>query len=654
MGLFSFLRRRVFDAVGTSPHGALPQDAVNLRTASVVMACVEWVIRASQSTPLTLYRDEDPVDAHPALEPLLTPSPYVSQRQMIHMLIHDYLLFGNAYWYIDRSENPATLWYVAPDTIRVVSTKAAYVSAYEIYTGSHVSRVPIEDVIHIKHGIAVEDQRYGVSPIAAGVSDVDLDIQAAGTGSALLRNGGYPGMIISPASDDVDIPESQLPALKKRVTDQFAGLRAGSPMIMTRPTKVERLSFSPADLDLSRLRQIPEERITALLGIPASVIGFGTGLEQTKVGATMTEQRRMAWQDGVLPVQAIIAEALTDQFVWQYDTGVRLEFDTSEVGELQTDMSQQSARLTELYQGGLIMRSEARTELELPIMPDDDVFFVEPSGVDTDVVVDVPPVLGERRMPVLEARAEWTPSRIQQRLIEKLFTRRDAMAVGWAGMIDGVLIAYGQRIRSAYLELTETREGEGDLALRIVDRAGEGEWVDRSLQSPYQAHYRAMVNDTAGVVSETLGLAVSLPDDVARGIIATGGKRVGLVDIEGQARRSVFDILLDGREKGQGAGTIAERLASEVPGGRFGSPKNRALVISRTETAYAQNRSALASYSAAGFEQLRALDAQIGNTDPACIERNGKIFDGPDAEAELETEHPNGTLSFVPHIVDGD
>lgn len=68
----------------------------------------------------------------------------------------------------------------------------------------------------------------------------------------------------------------------------------------------------------------------------------------------------------------------------------------------------------------------------------------------------------------------------------------------------------------------------------------------------------------------------------------------------------------------------------------------------RAQTRDAYNQGMLQAGIDAGIDQVMAHDASSGtnlNTDPKCIDRNGKIFSLPDAMKE--TEHPNGTLYYT-------
>ena len=85
---------------------------------------------------------------------------------------------------------------------------------------------------------------------------------------------------------------------------------------------------------------------------------------------------------------------------------------------------------------------------------------------------------------------------------------------------------------------------------------------------------------------------------------------------------------------------------------RFGRPngaKYRARLIARTETAFAQNESALATYEASqAIQQVEAVDDQMGHGDQPCSVRNGAMYSV--AEAQGITDHPNGTLRWLPVI----
>ncbi|MFK4985474.1 phage portal protein, partial [Klebsiella pneumoniae] len=88
-------------------------------------------------------------------------------------------------------------------------------------------------------------------------------------------------------------------ATKTWFKQAFGGDNRGGPLVMGAPTDVTPYGFNPQQMNMSEGRDVAEERVCACLGIPAAIVGFGAGLQQTKVGATMEELRKLAWNNGV-------------------------------------------------------------------------------------------------------------------------------------------------------------------------------------------------------------------------------------------------------------------------------------------------------------------------------------------------------------------
>ena len=137
-------------------------------------------------------------------------------------------------------------------------------------------------------------------------------------------------------------------------------------------------------------------------------------------------------------------------------------------------------------------------------------------------------------------------------------------------------------------------------------------------------------------------------------VIEEGGRRLGLIDLDKGVRDRVFRILQQARHEQQGIPEITRRLATEIPSGRFRSPRVRARVIARSEIKHAQRVSSMRLYDTIPEVQLvRVFDAVLGDTDPDCEARNGREVDLATADAMITSPvtHPNCTLDFAPIVV---
>jgi len=167
--------------------------------------------------------------------------------------------------------------------------------------------------------------------------------------------------------------------VKKDVRAKFRGVHRGDPLVMTGPTDVQRVSWNPEELDLSSVRNVAEERLCVLLGVHAAVVGYGTGMEQTKVGATMRELRKMSWQNGVMPLLHFIESELDRSIgpdFFDEREGWRFRFNVDRVDALQEDRGELVTRVMDQLKGGAITRGKAKELLGHDVEPDDDVYLL--------------------------------------------------------------------------------------------------------------------------------------------------------------------------------------------------------------------------------------------------------------------------------------
>lgn len=343
---------------------------------SVVTAPVQWIQRAFQEGRLRVVRGRGngaaEVDAHRLADLVGRPNSYYGDVALWSATIFSYCTAGNAYWIKvrDRTGVVRELWYtphwlMAPTWSQDGSD---FVSKYRYTPGGTAQPIDIdpEDVVHFRHGIDPRNQRLGISPLHGAIREIFMDLESSNFVASLLRNMGVPGVVISPeggaqvASEDVE-------AVKKWFKTAFGGDKRGEPLVMGGPTKVQEYGFSPEQLNLSVARNVAEERVCACLGIPAAVVGFGAGLETAKVGATMSELRKLAWTNGVLPLMRVFADELQRAMPELVRRGETVEFDTSRIAALEEDRHSRSQSWNTMVQGGWAEVVEARRAMGLDV-----------------------------------------------------------------------------------------------------------------------------------------------------------------------------------------------------------------------------------------------------------------------------------------------
>ncbi len=659
--------------------------------ASVVTAPVQWLQRSLPEARLSVRRRQrngkvTPLADHEMLALIQKPNPYYGDIALWFGTVLSYCIDGNAYWakVRNRAGRPIELWYIPHWLIEPRppegGNRGEFLDHYRYTPGGGHAPMLLEpdDVVHFRHGINPHNLLKGLSPLDGVIREVFADLESSNFVSSLLRNMGVPGVVISPKSGAMPTPDD-VDATKAWFKQAFGGDNRGGPLVMGGPTEVQPYGFNPQQMNMSEARDVAEERVCACLGVPAAVVGFGAGLQQTQVGATMEELRKLAWHNGVLPMGRGLADELGRSLLPDFggaNASDRLEayWETGDVLALQEDETRAVERkLKELEKGAITLfdyLSETGREAD-----DSHRYYLRPISV-----LEVPESEAGRPSPEPLAEPDPTAARAKGRgakgaghdhdapadarrasaaqikrgmaFVRLLQRQERGLRAAFEKPLKTMFQRWGAQTEAAAREAggTEGKSADGDLTTRILKLLDIPAWRAELTQA-YGAHYLEVAKAVQGA-AESAGLGTLLPDTVARAIVAEGGKRVGLVDLDRQTREAVFDALAEGRAEGASIEKLANMIAEHVEGGPWSDGITRARIIARTETAYARNVSTVETAKFAGVGQFMVFDGLLGpgRSLDSHIARNGTIVSAEEAAIMAEEEHPNGTLSFAPHI----
>lgn len=694
MGIRRALKRFSMRFSGGASYAAfMPRAQVDYRrevgdgtSASVVMAPLWWIMRAFPEAPLVIERQtsrtEDQwevVPRHPMTQLLARPNPYWSGELMWMATMLEFIIGGNATWIKVRDDRLGIteLWWTPWSLMEPKWSQGGndFITHYEYRPGGEPIRLDVEDVIHFRYGIDPSNPRLGLSPMGALLREVYSDQEAAAFAAQLLKNMGVPGLIVAPDGDSI-VSDEDMEATKQRLTEQFTGRNRGKPFVAGAPTKVTQFGFNPQQMDMRTLRRLPEERVSAVLGVPAIVAGLGAGLDRSTF-ANMAEAREMATETTLVPLYRLIGADLSNQMIDDFEPQpdmYRARFDTSEMRVLQEDENKIVDRKLRELQAGAITLATYLRETGREAGPEHEV-YLRPFSI-TEVPASglgapAPSSSSGGPEPLNDEGAQddaddeetgaklkaWKATSMQRDLIAGMLKREDALAPVFASELVDVFMGLGDQCAAAFRDvgpksLRKATESDEVIADRVLASVNIRAFAHVKLRPEFEKHWRRVVDDTLHTINDISALNVSLPDEVARRLIIDGGTRAGLVDVSNSTRTAIMRSLAESRELGEGPAAAARRIRDQVPAGRFtnAGPQYRSQLIARTETKYAQNRSSMEAYRASeAVTGLLAFDAQgPGESDPECEARNGQTFTFAEAEVELDNEHPGGTLSFAP------
>jgi phage portal protein BeeE len=353
---------------------------------SVITSALAWVMRTFPEAPCVVQRSVDErwenIAGHEMTRLLRKPNKRYGGRVLWMATAMDFC-YGEAFWLKIRNGAGAVveLWWVPRALITPMSDPDTpgdlNYYAYRPGYGPEI-KLSVDDVVHFRFGMDPQNILRGFSPLAAVMREVYIDDQAANFTAAILKNLGIIGVIFSPKEGT--IPKDQAEALKAYVQGNFTGEKRAQAMMFTGGMDAKLLQYNLQGFDVGPIRDIVEERVSAALAIPAAVIGFGTGLQQTKVGATMREMVKLAWQGGIEPNQAIMADELDRSLLPEFQKNTdlfRAHFDTSQVEALTESPTERTTRVLLLVDKNVIKVTQAQRELGYPVDPSQDKYARE-------------------------------------------------------------------------------------------------------------------------------------------------------------------------------------------------------------------------------------------------------------------------------------
>ena len=670
---------------------------------SVVMPVVQFISRAFPEAPLVvreLRQDEaELVDKHPLVALVNRPNAYYPGTVLWMATILDWAWFGESYWRIlqNRGGQPAELWWLPPWSIepKWPIDGSMFIEYYEYRPELGTSiRLDLDEVLHFRHGLDPWNPRHGLPPLRSTVREIWADIEATQWVGALLRNMAIPGLVMSPKDADATLSPEEVERVQRYLQSRLTGDHRGSALAFGQPTDVHRLSWSPNEMDMTAVRNTTEERVCAALGIPAAVIGFGTGLENSKVGATMHEFTRLAWNNGIVPLQRLLAAELQRVLLPQFEQDTerfQVGWNYDEVQALEPDQNELAKRLDLMVRGGWLKVSEARQAMGYEANDEDEIYLRSPAlqPVDPDDQMPEPEPLplptsgvvspngngngnGRRQLVEAEQRAliakqgtleEFImttisrhasrldqPPRAMMRLAAKLWREEQKLLPGFQSQIAAILRRYGDYVAVAAREVVPTKQPNFDdlIQTAIITERVPLTVVRFELAEVYAAYYAQMAEMTATILQAAMDLPLTDTTALQAQVRMEARDRVRLLDLDNETRRNVVTILEQARVEEWTEEALSDALRVKVPSGRWSTPDIRAEIMARTESRFASNMATTRYAQQQGMGRVLVLDARLGPTDAECELRNGWVVSPAEAQALAGVEHPQGTLSLLP------
>jgi SPP1 gp7 family putative phage head morphogenesis protein len=610
--------------------------------------------------------DQSPDALRAVMKFMERPNPRMTRRQLWSITLRHMGVCNHAFWFLDQRDalagTPLAAYYINPGRMTAARDKAGNVTGWVLdaeseYQWGMGTPLSIEEVLHF------EMEPSDWPELGGGLVEA-AEIKALLSGAAdrfavhTLNSGGRRGHFIGPREGrmDDDVFQSLVNGLRSAADDPEAAKRN---IVTKGPIEATPQASTPRELEASAVMSLTRDDILALWNCPPSQIGVPApaGLNS---GSTKSYDEAALWQNAIGPRLDAFTETVQYQLL---DRWAQLGIDL----QLVTDRPEFDDRAPafELFVKSLDapMRNKERRAL-LGLDPTgDDRFDNEiwmPARLSPVVAIDDEGNVIEDPEPTPTPPPPPVPD--EEALLE---VPDDPAAAGKAVVRSpfGRLRQATERqvpslTRSVAAALSRTRE---DVLRKLKAKAGhlagkpddvDAWWTQKTFTAEMTKALQRDLNRTAAVVATEATRILDKPkkadfdDAVLDFVRSRGGERItGMADTTRDAvLRAIRPILAEAAEEGTAPLELSKQLTDAVGDLAIWS-EERAEMIARTETALAYNDAALSSYREYGVDEVEAID---GDDDPECAERDGKRY--PLAEALSITDHPNGTLDWVPVV----
>ncbi|HWV83771.1 MAG TPA: phage portal protein [Hyphomicrobiaceae bacterium] len=315
---------------------------------AIVYRCVRMIAETAASVPLLLYRGEEEIEAHALSELISRPNQAQVGPEFLEALVGHLLVAGNSYIEaVAIDDEIRELHVLRPDRMKVVPGSDGWPEAYEYTVGGRSVRLSgdcapgVRRILHMKLFHAAHDH-YGMSPLEAAATAIDLHNTATRWNKALLDNSARPSGALVYTARDGNLTTEQYERLKAELERGFQGAaNAGRPLLLEGGLDWKSMSLSPKDMDFLEAKNAAAREIALALGVPPMLLG----IPGDNTYANMAEATRGFWRQTVIPLVGRTAKSLSRWLAPAWDPDLELRPDLDAVEALSPEREALWARL---------------------------------------------------------------------------------------------------------------------------------------------------------------------------------------------------------------------------------------------------------------------------------------------------------------------
>ncbi len=309
----------------------------------VVYRCVRMIAEAAASVPIDLYAGDQLILQHPLLDLLAQPNPLQCRPDLLESWYSYLLVSGNAYMEaVAPGGALRELYVLRPDRLSIVPGADGWPASYDYTVAGHkvsYSDDALPGVRPILHQALFHpaNDYYGLSPIEAAATAIDIHNAASAWNKAMLDNSALPSGALVYTAADRQLTADQYARLKSELESTFQGAKnAGRPMLLEGGLDWRAMSLSPKDMDFTESKRQAARDIALALGVPPMLLG----IPGDNTHANYQEANRAFWRHTILPLTGRTLKAISGWLGPAYGGGLELRVDLDGIEALSAERDQ--------------------------------------------------------------------------------------------------------------------------------------------------------------------------------------------------------------------------------------------------------------------------------------------------------------------------
>jgi HK97 family phage portal protein len=357
--------------VAWSPRDTVSLIKVGFSGNPVGFRSVKMIAEAAAALPILLQDTDRRYYVHPVISLMSRPNAGQARAELLEALYAQLLLSGNAYLEAVSPEEgaPQELHVLRSDRMSLVPGADGWPAAYDYTVGSKKHRFNAQGISPICHirSFHPQDDHYGLSPMQAAATAIDVHNAASRWSKGLLDNAARPsGAIVYRGADGSgSMTQDQFDRLQSEMESHHQGARnAGRPMLLEGGLDWKPMGFSPSDMEFQKTKEAAAREIALAFGVPPMLLG----IPGDATYSNYAEANRAFYRLTVLPMASKVLSSISHWLSGFSGEVVELRPDMDQVSALSVERDAQWRRVAE---ADFLTPEEKRSMLGLPKLAED-------------------------------------------------------------------------------------------------------------------------------------------------------------------------------------------------------------------------------------------------------------------------------------------